>query len=403
MARSVPEIDEFAELTRPEAPRLKSTRGPLYDAAELGFRHYWYPALLSRHLGKKPQAIKMLGENLMFIRANGRVHAMFDRCAHRGMPLSCGTVWSEGTVTCAYHGWTYDVKDGQCVAAFTDGPDSPVRGQKGKSIRTYPVEERKGIIYVYMGDGNPPPLEEDVPEEVLRPDWTFNAVVDVWNCNWRPALENGFDAGHASYVHRYSTRWRTTMSLQPAWAEVHEAQPVGPYLRQGGGKPGPSAEYYPGVGWWPRYSWLRRQLAKLGNKPGRARPYPNEFRLPCMIHNKYFYSTHVRWAVPVDANTTRNFQIYAGQYEGTRAKAFKAHYWLWHRWVFHMAFNGQDRFITEHLDYAAPEQLYRPDRSIVNLRKYIEAHARTSDPGAKDTNQPGLELPPQAAPVLSAS
>jgi len=35
---------------------------------------------------------------------------------------------------------------------------------------------------------------------------------------------------------------------------------------------------------------------------------------------------------------------------------------------------------VERLDYSAPEQLYRPDRSIVELRKYVETHARERDP-----------------------
>ena len=34
----------------------------------------------------------------------------------------------------------------------------------------------------------------------------------------------------------------------------------------------------------------------------------NEFRLPCIIRNRYSYYHHVRWAVPVDAHTSRNFQ-----------------------------------------------------------------------------------------------
>src|SRR5688500_8951117 len=76
------ERPEVRESERSEEPRLRSTRGPRYEAAELGFRHYWYPALLSRHLGKKPQAIKMLGEDLVFVRGEaGRPHALFDRCA----------------------------------------------------------------------------------------------------------------------------------------------------------------------------------------------------------------------------------------------------------------------------------------------------------------------------------
>ena len=359
--------------------RPKTTRGPLYDAADLGFRPYWYPAMLSRHLGKKPEGIKMLGENLVFIRAGGRAYALHDLCAHRGMPLSAGACLTDGTVTCPYHGWTYDVRDGRCVAALTDGPDSPLPGKKNTSVPTYPVQERHGIIFVYMGSATPPPLEEDVPEEVLREDWTIQTVVSVWQANWRAAVENGFDAGHASYVHRNSMRWRTSMALQPAWSQVKESQVVGPYLRYGGGKPGAGEEIYPVVGRWPRHSWLRRKLADIGARTSRGRPFGNEFRLPCIIHNRYAYYTHVRWAVPVDANTTRNFQVFAGPYQGSRAKAFKAQYWLWHRWVFHMLFNNQDRDIVSKLDYYAPERLYRPDRSIVDLRKYIETHVRRDD------------------------
>ena len=373
-------------------PRGRGTRGPRYEAAALGFRHYWYPGVLSRHLGSKPVAIKLLGENIVFVRAHGRAYAMHDLCAHRGTPLSIGRCYAEGTLTCAYHGWTYDVATGTCVAALTDGPDSPVAGRF--SVKTYPVDERGGIVYIYMGDGNPPPLEEDVPEEAIRPDWTQNAVVSVWEGNWRAAVENGYDSGHASYVHRESLRWRTAGSLQPAWSRFAGTEMVGPYLRQKRGGSGPPEDDYPVIGHWPRYSWLRRFLAKIGKKAGRERPYPNEFRLPCMIHNKYHYYTHIRWAVPVDEHTTRNFQVLAGQYEGTRSRAFSLHYWLWHRWVFHMMFNGQDERVVGALDYDAHERFYRPDASIAELRKYVETHARSADP--TDGNGIAGKAPSQA-------
>ncbi len=108
---------------------LRTTRGPRYEVAELGFRHYWYPALLSRDLGATPKAVKLLGDNLVFVRAHGQAHALFDRCAHRGMVLSAGQCLAEGTITCPYHGWTFDVVDGRCVAALTDGPESSVVGK----------------------------------------------------------------------------------------------------------------------------------------------------------------------------------------------------------------------------------------------------------------------------------
>ena len=159
----------------------------------LGFRDYWYPGLLSRHLGKEARGVKMLGEDLVFIRANGRAYALQDLCAHKGMPLSFGTCLRRGASPAGTMAGPTTWRPGKCVAALTDGPESAVTGRYG--VKTYPVEERGGIVFVYMGDGNPPPIEEDVPEEVLSPDWTQQTVVSVWEGNWRAAVENGYDAG----------------------------------------------------------------------------------------------------------------------------------------------------------------------------------------------------------------
>ena len=70
-----------------------------------------------------------------------------------------------GTIACAYHGWTYDVTDGNLRAALVDGRDSPIVGNKNVRLRTYPVEERAGIVFVYIGDSEAPPLEADVPDD----------------------------------------------------------------------------------------------------------------------------------------------------------------------------------------------------------------------------------------------
>jgi carbazole 1,9a-dioxygenase terminal dioxygenase component len=77
---------ELENVTDPDE-QLEPKTGTRYGAAELGFRHYWYPALLSRQLGAKPKSVMLLGENLVFIRGNGRPYALSDRCAHRTRPL----------------------------------------------------------------------------------------------------------------------------------------------------------------------------------------------------------------------------------------------------------------------------------------------------------------------------
>jgi len=92
---------------------------------------------------------------VVFLRDEGKVYALSDQCPHRGVPLSLGRQEFPGTWTCYYHGWTYDLKTGVLQAALTDGPDSPICGKV--RVRIYPVEERAGVVWVYLGAGEAPP------------------------------------------------------------------------------------------------------------------------------------------------------------------------------------------------------------------------------------------------------
>ncbi|HZR99687.1 MAG TPA: Rieske 2Fe-2S domain-containing protein, partial [Chloroflexota bacterium] len=150
---------------------------PRYDAAALGFRNYWYPVLLSRQVRRKPRAITLCGEKIVLVRDQGRVYALHDRCPHRGVPLSCGRREFPGLLTCAYHGWTYDLATGRLEVVLTDGPDSPICGKA--NVRTYPVEERAGVVWVYVGKQPPPPVEEDIPAELLQPNLTSEGFTEV--------------------------------------------------------------------------------------------------------------------------------------------------------------------------------------------------------------------------------
>src|SRR5207244_10918599 len=70
--------------------RSRISPWPRYDEAALGFRNYWYPAMISRKLRRRAVALRILGEKLLFIRYQGKSFALEDRCAHRGIPLSIG-------------------------------------------------------------------------------------------------------------------------------------------------------------------------------------------------------------------------------------------------------------------------------------------------------------------------
>jgi 3-phenylpropionate/trans-cinnamate dioxygenase ferredoxin component len=66
----------------------------------------------------------------------GTIYAFGDSCRHEGGPLSAG-VLIDATVTCPWHGWTYDVRTGKSLVP-------PI----GLRIPTYPVVVEDGEVFV---------------------------------------------------------------------------------------------------------------------------------------------------------------------------------------------------------------------------------------------------------------
>ena len=173
-----------------------------YVEAKLGFRNHWYPTLMSSEVEEgKPVTFKLCGEKLLINRVDGKVFCVRDRCMHRGVNFSARPeCYAKGTLTCWYHGWTYKWDTGDLVGILTN-PDS---AQIGKHrLRTFPAEEQKGIIFVFMGDIAPPPLAHDVPPTFLDADMAIYGKRRPVNSNWRVGVENGFDAGHI-WIHKKS-------------------------------------------------------------------------------------------------------------------------------------------------------------------------------------------------------
>ena len=77
-------------------------------------RNYWYVAAYDREITQRPLGRMILGEPVVFYRLeDGTPVALEDRCAHRHLPLSMGTLVGD-TLQCLYHGLRYD-KTGTCV------------------------------------------------------------------------------------------------------------------------------------------------------------------------------------------------------------------------------------------------------------------------------------------------
>jgi phenylpropionate dioxygenase-like ring-hydroxylating dioxygenase large terminal subunit len=172
-------------------------------------RHYWHPvALLDEfnpaldpRMGIRPvKAVKLLGQDLvLFKNAQGEFGLLDRDCPHRGADLAYGRNEGDG-LRCPFHGWKFDVT-GQCLETPAE-PKGSVLCTRIKQ-RNYPVQERSGILFAWMGaeGSTPPPLPE--LDCFKAPGTHTFAFKGLWHCNWLQAFEVGIDPAHASFLHRF--------------------------------------------------------------------------------------------------------------------------------------------------------------------------------------------------------
>lgn len=101
-------------------------------------------------------------------------------------------------MACPYHGWVFDGY-GECVSVLNEGPNSGIPGKI--QARKYPTQTLKGMVFVWMGESEPAPIEDDVPEEFFEEKSQVLYCIADWPVDWRVALENSMDS-HVYYVHR---------------------------------------------------------------------------------------------------------------------------------------------------------------------------------------------------------
>jgi phthalate 4,5-dioxygenase len=163
-------------------------------------RCYWQPAALVDELsGNRPvKPVRLLGESLVAFRdAHGR-YGLIDRtCPHRGTDLAFGRLEQDG-LRCSFHGWLFDVT-GQCL----ETPAEPQGSRLCANIRqkAYPVAEKSGVLFAYMGGGEPPAFPHfDCFTAPATHTFAFKGMID---CNWLQSLEVGIDPAHTSFLHRF--------------------------------------------------------------------------------------------------------------------------------------------------------------------------------------------------------
>jgi phenylpropionate dioxygenase-like ring-hydroxylating dioxygenase large terminal subunit len=163
-------------------------------------QNYWYAAAWAEDIGRDLLARVILNEPIVFYRKeDGTPVALENRCAHRRVQLSKGTLIGD-TVQCRYHGLVYDCS-GACVRV--PGQD---RIPKAVRVKSYPVAERHKLIWVWMGD----PVRADVstiPQFPLLDDPAWCQIKDYFHvpANYLLIFDNLSDLSHVAYLHNSYT------------------------------------------------------------------------------------------------------------------------------------------------------------------------------------------------------
>ncbi|WP_432696653.1 Rieske 2Fe-2S domain-containing protein [Marinobacterium sp. YM272] len=161
-------------------------------------KNCWYVACTPDEFAEKPLGRQICGERIAFYRnTDGKVGAVEDFCPHRGAPLSLGYV-EDGGLVCGYHGLKMGA-DGKTISM----PKQRVGGFP--CIKSFPVEERYGFVWVWTGDAslaNP----DDIPhlEWAVSDDWAYGGGLYHIKCDYKLMIDNLMDLTHETYVHSTS-------------------------------------------------------------------------------------------------------------------------------------------------------------------------------------------------------
>ena len=160
-------------------------------------RNGWYAAIWSNDLQDRPLGRTFLNEKVVLFRnASGAVAALEDCCCHRAAPLSKGEVVGDH-LQCGYHGLKFDIR-GRCVEV--PGQTAVPRNAK---VRSYPVCERWGVVWIWMGDAAKADLAK-IPELnwLDDPKWTATPGYIHLKSNYQFLIDNLLDLTHVAHVHK---------------------------------------------------------------------------------------------------------------------------------------------------------------------------------------------------------
>jgi vanillate O-demethylase monooxygenase subunit len=159
----------------------------------------WYVAAFAEEIKEQLLARTLLGRRLVFYRTTaGQVVALEDRCPHRSMPLSAGTL-TQDTIVCGYHGLRFNA-EGDCIEV-----PSQASCPKNVGIKAYRTHERGAVVWIWMGDAEQADLSKLPPQDWMESaEWERSQGYLSLQASYVRLHENLLDLTHLSFLHAKS-------------------------------------------------------------------------------------------------------------------------------------------------------------------------------------------------------
>jgi nitrite reductase/ring-hydroxylating ferredoxin subunit len=348
-------------------------------------RRYWHPLGLAADACDTPRQLRVLGEDLVLFRdGSGRPGLVYPHCAHRGASLYYGKVEQHG-IRCCYHGWLFDPQ-GHCL----EQPCEPGGGRARDKVRQpwYPVEERYGLVWAYLGPPEKKPvlpryecLENLDEGEFLEANGNSigGGGPQVIPCNWLQHYENLVDPFHVVILHAAfsGTQFVPQMAVMPQVSWDTQALSVRTLSTRK----------------LPDGKTLRR-ISEAGLPTLRVIPSPRIGR--------YGRVESLGWVLPIDDHSFRIYVVGRVREAGELAKMrSRLNGKLWEELTDeeHRQFPGDYEAMVSQGRVAkhSEEHLATSDRGIVMLRRLLQAQL---DAVAQGRDPAGVSFDPDAPPVF---
>lgn len=314
-------------------------------------RRYWHPIAAAGELDENPiKQVRLMGEDLVLYRDRSGTRGLLElHCAHRRADLSYGIV-EQGGLRCNYHGWLYD-ETGRCIEQPFDDIAYPEARLKDRiRMRAYPVEEKGGLLWAYLGP-QPAPLVPDWGPFSWE-DGMVQMVFTEVPCNWLQCQENSIDPVHFEWLHSY---WSYEL-------RGRDGQPAPRHLKVG------FDEF--------EYGFVYRRVQE-----GMGEDHPLwTIGRTCLWPNALYTGDHFEWRVPVDDTTTLSVGWFFDRIAPGHELPGGKRYYHWHsplkdpqtgRWINSHIMNqdfiawvGQGAVADRTLEHLSPS-----DRGVIMMRQ----------------------------------